>query len=46
MAYWVERCYNAGLFYSLLGRFISLVMSNDVCMGPDFVDGDIMVGGF
>ena len=47
MADVVERgFYNAGLFYSLFGQFISLVISNDVCVGSDFADGDIVVGVF
>ena len=47
MADEVERgFYNAGLFCSLFGQFISLVISNDVCVGSDFADGDIVVGGF
>ena len=41
----VERgLYNAGLFCSLFGQFISLIISNDVCVGFDFAEGDIMVG--
>ena len=46
MANEVERgFYNVRLFYSLFGQFISLVISNDVCMGFDFADGDIVVVG-
>ena len=35
--------YNAGLFYSLFGQFISLAVSNDVCVGSDLAYGDIVV---
>ena len=43
----VERgFYNASLFCSLFGQLINLVISNDVCVGFDFVDGDIVVGVF
>ena len=42
MANEVERgFYNAGLFCSLFGQFINLVVSNDVCVGFDFVDCDV-----
>jgi hypothetical protein len=37
--------YSVGLFCSLFGHFHSLVISNDVCVAFDFVDGNIMVGG-
>ena len=38
----VERgTYNAGLFYTLFSQFFNIVVSNDVCVGFDFVDGDI-----
>ena len=40
----VERAfYNARLLCSLFGKFISLVISNDVCVGSNFADGDIVV---
>ena len=43
MADEVERgFYNARSFYSLFGQFTSLVISNDVCAGSDFADGDIL----
>lgn len=29
-----------GLFPSLFGQFFSLVVSNNVCVSSDFVDGD------
>ena len=38
--------YNARLFCSLFGQFISLVISNVVCVGLGFADGDIVVRGF
>lgn len=47
MANEVERgFYNAGLFCSLFGQFISLVILNNVCMGSDFADSDIVAGCF
>ena len=33
-------------FAPRFGQFIILVISNDVCVGFDFADGDILVGGF
>ena len=43
----VERgFYNVGLLCSLFGQFINLVISNDVCVGFDFADGNIVVEGF
>ena len=45
MANEVERgFYNAGLLCSLFGQFINLVILNDVCMGFDFADDDIVAG--
>ena len=45
MADKVERgFYNARLLCSLFGQFISLVISNDDCVGSNFADGYIMVG--
>ena len=45
MANEVERgFYNAGLFYSVFGQFSSLVISNNVCVGCNFADCDIVVG--
>ena len=38
--------YNMGRFYSLFRQFISLVISNDDCMGSDFADDDIVAGYF
>ena len=47
MADEVERgLYNTGLFCSLFDQFINLIISNDVCVGSDFADGDIVVKGF
>ena len=47
MANEVERgFYNAGLFCSLFGQIISLITSNDVCVGSKFADGGIVVGSF
>ena len=47
MANEVERgFYNAGLFYSLFGQFINLVIFNGVCVGSDCTDGDIVMGRF
>ena len=47
MANEVERgFYNAALFSSLLGQFIILIVSNDVCVSFDFADGDVVVAGF
>jgi hypothetical protein len=47
MANEVERgFYNVRLLWSLFGQFINLVVSNDVYVGSNFVDGDIVVGGF
>ena len=37
---------NAGLFSSLFGQFINLTVTNNVCVGSNFVDGNIVVGGF
>ena len=37
---------DAGLFHSLFGQFINLVVSNDVCVSYSFVDGDIVVRFF
>ena len=43
----VERGFhNVGLFCSLFGQFINLIVFNNVCVGFDFVDSDIMVRGF
>lgn len=43
----VERGFhNAGLFSSLFGQFFSLIISNGVCMGSNFEDGDIVVASF
>ena len=36
----------AGLFCSSFGQFISHVLSTDVCVGFDFANGNIVVGGF
>ena len=42
----VERgFYNAGFLCFLFGQFNNLVISNDVCVGFEFVDDDIVVGG-
>ena len=41
-----KNFYNVRSFCSLFGQFINLVVSNDVCAGYDFGDGDIVVGGF
>ena len=38
--------YTASLLYSLFGQVISLVISNDVCVGFDFANDDIVVGDF
>lgn len=38
--------YNVGLLCSLFGQFFNLIMSIDVCVGSDFADVDIVVGGF
>ena len=47
MAVEVERgFYNAGSFYSLFGQFINGIISNDVCVGSNFADDDIMMGDF
>ena len=47
MADAVERgFYNAGLFCSMFSQFISHVISNNVCVGSDFADRDIVVGCF
>ena len=47
MADEVERgFYNATLLWSLFGQFNNLVVCNDVCVGYNFVDSDIVVGGF
>ena len=32
-----------GLFHSSFDQFIILFISNDVCVGSDFADGDIVV---
>ena len=40
-----RRFYNVvGLFYSLFGQFINLVIFNNVCVGSDFANDDIVVG--
>ena len=39
----VMLCGCLGLLCSLFGQFISLVISNDLCVGSDFADGDIVV---
>jgi hypothetical protein len=40
----VERgCYNEWLFCSLFGQCISLIISDDVCVGFDF--GDVRIVG-
>ena len=42
----VERgYYNEWLLCSLFGQFLSLVISNNVCVGTDLTNGDIVVGG-
>ena len=53
MADEVERSfYSAWLFCSLLGHFHSLVISNDVCVAFEFVDGNgepilvVILGGW
>lgn len=47
MADEVERgFYDVKLFHSLFIQFINLVIFNNVCVGFDFADGDIVVGGF
>jgi hypothetical protein len=47
MANEMERgFYNAGLYYSLFGQFISLDIFNGVCVGSDFMDGEVVVGCF
>ena len=47
MANEVERgFYDAKLFCSFFGQFISFAISNDVCVGSDFADGNIVVGCF
>ena len=38
--------YNAWLCLLLVGQFINLVISKDVCVGFDFAYGDTVVGGF
>ena len=44
MADEVERVdQNAGLFCSLFGQFMSLVISSDVCVSSNFADGDIVI---
>ena len=35
-----------GCFAPCLAKLNSLVISNDVCVGSDFADGEITVGGF
>ena len=37
---------NAGLLCSLFGQFISIIVSNDVCVGSNFAVGDIVVEDF
>ena len=47
MADEVERgVQDAGLFHPLFDQFINLVISNDVCVSFNFVDGDIMMRAF
>lgn len=46
---WAIECLmaNEGLFWYLFDGFISLILFNDdVCVGSNFVDGDIVVGYF
>jgi hypothetical protein len=33
----------AGLFHSLFGQFINLIISNNVCVSSNFVDGVIVM---
>ena len=43
----VERgFYNAVLYCSLFGQFTSLIIANNVCVGSDFADGEIVVRSF
>ena len=35
-----------GCFVPCHAKFISLVISNDVCVSSDFANGEIEVGGF
>ena len=43
----VERSIcNAGGLESLFGQFINLVICNNVCVGSDFVDDNIVVRSF
>jgi hypothetical protein len=35
-----------GCFAPCYAKFISLVISNDVCVSFDFASGEIVVGGF
>ena len=37
---------NAGLFHFLFGQFVNLVISNNVCVISNFVDGDFVMGVF
>ena len=41
---WKEVFIMQGCFARFLAIFISLIVSNDVCVGFDFADGDVVVG--
>lgn len=47
MANEVKRIfYNVELFLYLFGQFINLIVSNNICVGSNFADGDIVVEFF